>query len=117
MPSPQRAARALGERGHVRVGRVEVRDDRVGVPQEQLAGGGQGDAARAAGPVDEPLADDALELRDLLADRRLRVAELAGGGAERAVAGDRLERGEMAQLDSQPRITFHNRNERLLDWV
>ena len=112
MPSRSEPARALGEGGHVRLGRVEVRDDRVGVPEQQLAGGGQGDAAWAAGPVDEPLPDDALELRDLLADRRLRVAELAGGGAERAAAGDRLEGREMAQFDPEPTITFHYRNER-----
>jgi hypothetical protein len=39
-------------------------------------------APRAAGSVEEPLPDDALELPDLLADGRLRVAQLACGATE-----------------------------------
>ena len=64
--------------------------------------------ARPAGPLDEPLADDPLERRDLLADRRLRVAESFGGAPERALLGDRPQRGEVAQLDAEPTIRFHN---------
>ena len=49
------------------------------VAEEQLARLRQRDAPRAAGALDQLLADDALEHLDLLADRRLRVAELLGG--------------------------------------
>ena len=60
--------------------------------------------ARAAGALDELLADDPLERRDLLAHRRLRVAELEGGAPERARAGDGLERRQVAQLDAEPAL-------------
>ena len=68
----------------------------------QLAGLGQRDDAAAAPPVDEAHADGGLERRDLLADRRLRVAEHGAGAAERALAGDRLECGEVPELDPRP---------------
>ena len=110
-PDAQRAGRALGERGHVGLRGVELRDDRVRVPEEQPARVGQVDGPRAAGTVDEPLADVALELRDLLADGRLRVAELAGRAAEGPRAADGLEGREMPQFDAEPSITFHNRYE------
>ncbi len=38
-----------------------------------------------------------------------------GGAAERAVLGDRLECGQMAQLDAQPGIRFHDGNHRYVD--
>ena len=66
---------------------------------------------RAAGAVDEPLPDVALELRDLLADGGLGVAELAGRPAEGARAADGLEGREMPQLDAEQSITFHNQYE------
>jgi len=69
------------------------------------------DRARAARPVDEPLPDDPLELGDLLAHGRLRVPELARGGAERAQPPDRLEGDDVPQLDASPSITFHNQNQ------
>jgi hypothetical protein len=59
---------------------------------------GERDRARPARPLDEPLPDRTLERGDLLADRRLRVAQLAGRGDERMRSPDRLERGEMPQL-------------------
>ena len=93
---------AGAQRGHVRARRVEPVDDRLGVAQQELAGLGHRDRARAAGALDELLADDALEGRDLLADGRLGVAELEGGAAERAGPGDRLERREVPHLDAEP---------------
>ena len=90
------------QRRHVGAGGVEPVDDRLGVAQEQLAGLGHRDRARPARALDELLADDALECRDLLADRRLGVAELERGAAERAGAGHRLERREVAHLDAEP---------------
>ena len=47
---------------------------------------------------------DPLEQRDLLADRRLRVPEGPRRAAERALARDGVERGEVAHLDAEPTI-------------
>ena len=80
----------------------------VRVPEQQPAGLGQRDRPRAAGPLDQLLADDPLERRDLLADRRLRVAELDRGAAERALGLDGVERGQMAQLDSEPVVELRS---------
>ena len=88
------------------------RDDRVRVAEQEEPGLGRLHAARPAGTVEEPLPDDPLELRDLLADRRLRVAELARRSAERARARDGLQSREMAQIDAQPIISTHDRYER-----
>ena len=68
-------------------------------------------AEGAAGPLDELLPDDLLELGDLLAHRRLRVTELTGRAAEGAVSRDGVERHQMPQLDPSPSITFHNQYE------
>jgi hypothetical protein len=78
------------------------------VPEQELAGLRQGHASRPARPLDKALVDDALEGLDLLADRGLRVAEALGRAAARRLHGDRLERGEMPQLDPQPSISSHD---------
>jgi hypothetical protein len=82
------------------------------VAEQQEASLRRLDLARAAGTMEEPLSDDPLELSDLLADRRLRVPELARCAAERARARDGFQRREMAQLDAQPVISSHDRDER-----
>jgi hypothetical protein len=41
----------------------------------------------------------------------LRVAERLRGAAERALAGDRLEGGQVTELDAEPTIRFHDRIE------
>ena len=79
--------------------------------QKQLARLGQRDRLRPPGPLDEALPDDPLEGRDLLADRGLGVAEARRGTAERALARNRFESDQMPQLDAQPTIRFHNRNQ------
>ena len=79
--------------------------------EEQLAGFGQRDRPRPAGPLDELLADDPLERRDLLADRGLRVAEPLCGPAEGALRRDRLQGREVPQFDAKPTIRFHNENQ------
>ena len=112
MPTRSVPADALGERSHVGTGRVEARDDRVRVAEQQEPGLGRLHAARAAGAVEEPLPDDPLELRDLLADGRLGVAELARSAAEGAGACDRFQGREMAQIDAEPVISTHDRYER-----
>jgi hypothetical protein len=81
------------------------------VAQEDRAGGGQRDRARAAGALHEPRSDDPLEQRELLADRRLRVAESPGRPAERALAGDRIECGEVAYLDAEPTIRISHQHQ------
>ena len=103
---PQRAGLAGVERGEIGLRGLEARGDRVGVAEEQLARLGQRDGPRAARAVDQLLADDPLEHRDLLADRRLRVAELLGGAAERALLGDRLQGDQMAELEPEPADQF-----------
>ena len=94
----QRPGGAGGERGEVGLGGLQPRDDRVRVTQQQAAGLGERDGPRPARPVEQPLADDALERGDLLADRGLRVAEPARGLAEGALGSDRLERREVPQF-------------------
>ena len=66
---------------------------------------GQGDRPGPAGPLDQLLADDPLEGRDLLAHRRLGVAELEGGAAEGPGPGHRFERRQMPHLDAEPVVT------------
>src|SRR5207253_4839579 len=74
-PDPQRAGVAGAERAQVGLGRPQPGSDPLRMSQQELAGLCQRDRTRPAGPVDDALADDALERRDLLADRGLRVAE------------------------------------------
>ena len=105
----QRADLARLQRVQVGLRGLQPRDDRVGVPEQQLARLGERDRPRAAGPLDELLADDPLERRDLLADRRLRVAEPLGRASERALARERLQGGEVPELDAEPSIRFHDR--------
>jgi hypothetical protein len=78
------------------------------VAQQQPPGFGQLNGPRAAGALDQPRPDEALERRDLLADGRLRVPQRRRGPAERAVLGNRLQRRKVTQLDSQPSIRFRN---------
>ena len=96
------------QRLEIRLRGLEAGDDRVGVPEEQLARLGERDCPRASRSLDELLADDPLERRDLLADRRLRVAKSFSGPPERALAGERLQGGEMPQFDAQPPIRRAN---------
>ena len=91
----ERAGLAFREGGEVGLGRGHSRSDGVGVDEEEPAGLGERDGLRAAGPLDQPVADDALEGRDLLADRRLGVAERGGCLAEGAFPGDGFQRQEM----------------------
>ena len=111
----ERPGRSFGERGHVCLGGVELRDDRVRVPEQELPGLGQRHGPRAARTLDEPLADDALEVRDLLADRRLGVAERARCLAERVRPPDGFERGQVAQFEAEESITFIHVKQLYLD--
>jgi len=81
---------------------LDEAEDGLCVLQQHLAGFGQRDGSAAFGPLHEPVADSPLEDRDLLADRRLREAEVRGGTAKRPFPGDRSQRGEMTELDAGP---------------
>ena len=104
----ERARLAGRKGGEVGLGGLQARDDRLGVTEQDPARLGQRHRARPAGTLDQALADDALEGRDLLADRRLGVAELLGRAAEAALRRNRLEGGQMPQFDSKPSIRFHD---------
>ena len=114
-PDAQRSRLAGAQRGDVGARGVEPRDDRLGVAEQHLARIGERDGTRAAGPLDERLADDPLERRDLLADGGLRVAEPVGGATERPLARDRVEGREVADLDAEPLIRFCDRLHEYLD--
>src|SRR5439155_16370518 len=65
---------------------------------------GEARAPRPPPAIDEPAPDDRLERGDLLAHRRLDVAEPNGGRAERALFGHGLERYEMPELRREPAV-------------
>ena len=116
-PHPQRPGLTQLQRLHIGAGRLQPGHDCLGMPQEQPPRLGQLHRPRAARAFDEPRADQPLEGRDLLADRRLRVSQGGRRPPERAVLGDRLERGQVPQLDSQPLIRFHDGNHRYVDLI
>src|SRR6476661_1142575 len=65
-------------------------------------------SARAARPLDQAIADQALERRDLLADGGLRVAQPDRGAAEAALLRHRLQGSQVPQFDPEPTIRFHD---------
>ena len=91
----ERPGLARGQRSQVGLRRLEAGHDRLGVTEQDPAGLGQRDRARAARALDEALADDPFERGNLLADRRLGVTELLGRAAEAALGRNRLEGGQM----------------------
>src|SRR5439155_13658257 len=91
-PYTQTPGRARRQRGEVLGGSLQLGEHRLGVSQQRLTGLRQPDPPPTPGALDQPVPDDALQRRDLLADRRLRVAERCGGLWERALASDRAER-------------------------
>ena len=105
----QRPRLAGGERVEVGARRLHARDDPARVTEQELACRRDGHRARAAGPGEQLLADDLLERRDLLADGGLGVAEALRRAAEGALLRDRLERREVAELNAEPLIEFHDR--------
>ena len=77
--------------------------------EQPLPGIGRRHGPPAAGTVQELQAGGALERRDLLADRGLRVAELRSRSTERPRLDDRLERRQVADLDARQAIMFCDR--------
>ncbi len=80
-------------------GGVDPGDDVSGVGEHDLAERGQRHRARPTRAVEQRAADDPFEGRDLLADRRLGVAEAGRRPAERALRGDGVEGDEVAELE------------------
>ena len=106
---PQRPGLAAAERVQVGLRSGQAGGDRLRVREQEPTGLRERHGAGAAGPFHEPLPDDSLQHRDLLADRRLRIAERDRRLAEGSRARDGLERQEMPQFDPEPAIRFHNR--------
>jgi hypothetical protein len=78
------------------------------VAQHELASFGQPERPAARQALEHPCPDDALERADLLADRRLRVAEPGGCRSEGALVGDRLQSREMTDLEPSQRSASMN---------
>ena len=111
-PDTHTARSTRRERLEVGPGGLHAGDDPLGVAQQHGPRLGHRDLPRPARALDETLTDGALERRDLLGDRRLRVAEPGGGSTERALMGHRAKRGQVAHLDPEPSIAFHDRIQR-----
>jgi hypothetical protein len=90
---------------------VQPGHDAGRVTEEELPGLGRRGAPRAARPFDQALADHALERGDLLADGGLGVAQPFSRPSKRAFLGDRLERRQVAELDAEPSIRSHDRDQ------
>ena len=106
----QGARLAVRERPQIRLGGAHRRRGPAGVPEEPLPGVGRCHRPPAAGALEQLEARRALEGCDLLADRRLGVAELCAGPAERAGLHHCLERGEMPDLNPHQSTMVCNRN-------
>ena len=99
----QLALFARGQRPQVGGGGTDSGEDGPGVAQQHLPGRREPHRAAAAGALEQRRADDAFEGADLLADRRLGVAELFGGRAEGARLGHGHQGQEVPQLQAGPR--------------
>ena len=93
--------RAARERVELRDRRHQMAEHGGRVPGDDGAGGRQVGAARGA-PVDQDRAEPLLELRDLVRDRRLGHVQRLRRAAEEPMLGDRLQRREVAQVDTVP---------------
>src|SRR5207245_5696021 len=93
-------AKAAGARLHVRgellLGVRDASEDRIGVSEQDLAGLREPRALAIAFDQDRP--GFALERRDLLADRGLRIGERVRGGRERAALGEFAEDHQAARI-------------------
>lgn len=80
------------------LGHPNAIDHRIGMREEDCARRRQCDGAGAARPVDQALAGEALQRRDLMADRRLHVPKSKCGTPEGAFLRDRAQRNEVSEL-------------------
>lgn len=106
-PDAQHPAPRPAERLDVAARLAEPAQDEAAVPEQHLAGVGQRDLPATRAAPDQAPADDPLERGELLADRRLRVAEPVRGAPERALLGDRLERLQVPHREASPARARH----------
>ena len=86
---------------HITVDRIKgIIASRFGVTQENPTGLRERDVTRSTRSVDQALPDDLLECRDLLADRRLGIAEGGCRLAEGTLPPDRFQSQEVPQFDA-----------------
>ena len=83
--------------GEVRLGLLEVGEDPLGVGDQALTGAGQPDPPPVA--LEQRHARLALELRELLADRRGRHPQRLGGSGDRAARGYLSEHSESLNVE------------------
>ena len=91
----QAPAAQAGDRRQRGLGRVEAREDPLGVRHERVPGGGQADAAGMALHQRHP--DLRLERGNLLGDGGLGVSQRLRGGGERPAGGHLAEDPESGQ--------------------
>jgi hypothetical protein len=97
------------ERCEVGLRRAHPRDHSVGMTEQDLARFGERERPSPARALDQALPREVLKTRNLMADRRLDVAEVRGGAAKRPFARHGIERDEMPKLDAGPPFACHNR--------
>ena len=97
-PDDEPAARARGDVGDFLARGIEAVEDHLRVREQGATDGSQDDGLGSPGPLEDRAAHEDLEPRDLLADRRLGVAEDVGCPAEGALLGDRTQGLEVAHL-------------------
>ena len=93
------SAAAGEERLDVALGRLQLLEHRDGVREERRPDGGELDAPRPAGAVEDLVTEHALEPGDLLADARLAEAEPVRSAPEGPLGSHGLQRLEVADLD------------------
>ncbi len=96
---PQASDVTGAEPVEVGVDAVEVGEELSCVVEQVGTERGEFNGPRAAGTVEDRVADDPFERRDLLADRRLGVAEPFRGAAEGAFRGDGVQRHQQADVE------------------
>ena len=98
-PDPEASGVAGAEPVEVGVDAVEVREELSCVVEQVGAERGEFDGSRTAGTIEDGVADDPFERRDLLADGGLGVTEPFSGATEGAFGGDSVQRHQQADVE------------------
>src|SRR3954469_1463657 len=88
----------------MRLSGVQLAEDPIATDRQQLSGGREPNRSLPSLSFDEPRSHGTLQLRHLLADRGLDVAQAARGLPERSGASDHAERRQMTYLHPSPRV-------------
>jgi hypothetical protein len=102
-----RAHAELGDRGQLLFDGPDPAQDLHGSSSQELTGRGQSYAA--TDPLGQRHSDVRLESREVVADRRLGVVQLAGGRRNRPVLGDRGQRPQADELEHSSMISMDRR--------